>query len=385
MGSRLVLAGGGHAHLFVLEGLAHGGFPAGIAVTLVAPERQHAYSGMVPGLVGGRYRADEVVVDLGALARAAGAEFREGLVRSLDPGGRSVTLTDGARLSYDLLSLAVGSGNAGAALPGVAQHALLVKPIDRALLILPALERAVARAGIAGPAVLVVGGGAAGVELAFNLRARLRRLGRPDAPVRLVDGHDHILRDRSPACRRAAETALAAQDIHLVLGSGVARLSADRLYLKSGTALEAQLVVWATGPAAPGLFGGTGLATDDRGYVLVDPSLRSISHPEIFAAGDAASLSGRPELPKSGVYAVRQGPVLRDNLASAAAGRTPARRFRPQRRFLALLNTGDGRAILSWGGVAVGGRWAMALKDRIDRRFVARFRSGAPSENQGRT
>jgi selenide,water dikinase len=222
--------------------------------------------------------------------------------------------------------------------------------------------------------VAVVGGGAAGVELAFNLRTRLATLGRPSAPVRVVDGHDRVLRDRSAACRRAAERALAARRIELVLGSEVARVAEDRIDLENGRTIDAGLVVWATGPSAPRLFAGTGLATDAEGYLRVDERLQSVSHPEVFAAGDAASLEGHPGLAKAGVYAVREGPVLRDNLAAAMAGRPPGRRFRPQRRFLALLNTGDGRAILSWGALAATGGWAMALKDRIDRRFMDRFR-----------
>jgi selenide,water dikinase len=371
MGAHLVLVGGGHAHLFVLEGLARGRFPGDVAVTLVAPDPRHAYSGMVPGLVGGRYRPDDLLIDLAALARAAGATFIAGAVESLDPGGRSVRLADGRRLSYDILSLAVGSGNAGTGLPGVEERAVLLKPIDRTLGLVPAVERAAAGAGTA---VAVVGGGAAGVELALNLRTRLAMLGRGGAPVRLVDGDDRVLRDRSGACRRAAERVLRSRGIELILGREVARLADGRLHLDDGRTVEAGLVVWATGPSAPRLFADTALALDQGGYLRVDPTLRSVSHPGIFAAGDAAALEGHPGLPKAGVYAVRQGPVLRDNLAAACAGREPSRRFHPQRRFLALLNTGDGRAILSWGALAVTGRWAMALKDRIDRRFMRRFK-----------
>ncbi len=374
MGSHLVLAGGGHAHLFVLEGLARGRFPAGLEVSLVAPDRRHAYSVMVQGMVGGRYRADEVMIDLATLARAAGAAFREGKVRALEPGGRIVTLADGHRMAYDLISLAIGSGNAGADLPGVAASALFLKPIDRTLAIVPAVERAARGAAHPGPPVVVVGGGAAGVELALNLRTRLRLLGHGEAAVSLVDGHDHILRDRSAACRRAAEAALSGRRVRLVLGAEVSRLEGRTLLLADGRTLDAELVIWATGPSAPGLFYDSGLATDVEGYLRVDSTLRSTSHPEVFAAGDAVSLEGHPDLAKAGVYAVRQGPVLRDNLADAARGRTPRRRYQPQRHFLALLNTGDGRAVFSYGAFAATGRWAMALKDRVDRRFLSRFR-----------
>ena len=373
MASRLVLVGGGHAHLFVLEGLARGTRLPGLSVTVVAQHRQHAYSGMVPGLVGGRYRPEDLLLDLSALARSAGAEFVEGTAASLDTAGRAVVLADGRRLSYDFLSLAVGSGTRGSDRPGVRERVLFVKPIDRALAIAPALERAAVEAEAAGPAVVVVGGGAGGVELAFNVRGRLRQMGRAAAPVSIVEGEDRILGDRSDACRRAAEAALTAARIGLVLGGEVQAVEPRRLLLPSGAVLRADVVIWATGAQAPELFRSSGLALDARGYLRVDATLRSVSHPDVFAAGDAASLEGHPDLPKAGVYAVRQGPVLRDNLRAAVAGRR-LRRFRPQRRFLALLNTGDGRAILSYGEIAATGRWAMALKDRIDRRFMSRFR-----------
>jgi selenide,water dikinase len=374
MGSHLVLAGGGHAHLFVLEGMARRPLPAGSRVTLVAQHREHAYSGMVPGLLGGRYRSEELLIDLAALARAAGAELIEATVESLDPDERALVLADGRRVPYDLLSVAVGSGTAGGDRPGVRESAHFVKPIDRTLALVPAIERAVASAGPGEFRIAVVGAGAAGVELALGIRARLRLLGRADAPVALVDGDMRILGDRSDACRREAEAVLAEQRIGLVLGGEVQGLDGDRLRLPSGAAVRAEMVVWATGPEAPTLFRGSGLATDERGYLRVDRTLRSVSHPSVFAAGDAASLEGHAEMAKAGVYAVRQGPVLRDNRLAALAGRRPRRRFRPQRRFLALLNTGDGRAILSYGDLAFTGRWAMTLKDSIDRRFVARFR-----------
>lgn len=107
----------------------------------------------------------------------------------------------------------------------------------------------------------------------------------------------------------------------------------------------------------------------------IDEQLRSVSHPQVFATGDCASWAGQA-LPKAGVHAVRMGPVLASNLraalrAPAAAG--DLRVHRPQPRFLALLATGDGRAIASRGPFGAEGAWAWRWKHRIDRRFLKQF------------
>jgi selenide,water dikinase len=373
MPPHLVLAGGGHAHLFVLEALAHGRFPSPLHVTLVTTSRRHVYSGMLPGFVGGRYRLDEILLNLGAITRAARVELMEAAVDAILPAERMIRLRDGRSVSYDLLSLAVGSESAGAGLPGVREHAIIVKPIDAAPSIMDALDRAASGPDPARPRVAVVGAGAGGIELALNLRARLRLLGRHQAPLVVVDEGDRILRDRSAACRRVAGRALDEHGIRTVLGTGVARAEEGRLALTDGRSVEADLVVWATGAAAPVLLRETGLALDERGFLRVNRSLQSVSHPEIFGAGDVATIGARPAPAKSGVYAVREGPVLRDNLAAVLTGRVTLRQYHPQRRFLALLNTGDGRAICSYGRFAASGQWAMRLKDLIDRRFMRRF------------
>jgi selenide,water dikinase len=159
------------------------------------------------------------------------------------------------------------------------------------------------------------------------------------------------------------------------LGSDVGEVGSGVLHLKNGAEVAFDLLVWATGAAAPSLFRTAGLETDDRGFLLVDGTLRSISDPAVFAAGDAGTLRQFPRTPKSGVYAVREGPVLSHNLAVAVTDGPSRdyRHFRPQTRSLVLVNTGDGRALLSYGAVALTAKWALNLKDWIDRRFMRRF------------
>src|SRR4029453_5705305 len=159
--------------------------------------------------------------------------------------------------------------------------------------------------------------------------------------------------------------------------AAVARVTATGVPLSSGRALPGALVVWGTGAGAPPLFTASGLPTDQRGFLLVGADLRSPVWPQIFAAGDCATLIPHPSLPKAGVYAVRQAPVLAQNLRAAAAG-AALQAYRPQRLFLSLLNTADGRAILSYGPLAARGGWAWWLKDRIDQSFVKQFTTKTP-------
>ncbi|MGH7631822.1 MAG: FAD-dependent oxidoreductase, partial [Gemmatimonadales bacterium] len=285
---------------------------------------------------------------------------------------RGVVLEDGGSLGYDLLSIATGASAEGADLPGVAEHALRVKPISQAVEIVRALERA-ARAS--GPAVVVVGGGAAGIELALAARARLRQLDRPAAGVTVIESGPRLLGGRMAVAERAVARALAANRVAVRLGSKVAAVAADALHLDTGAALPADLVIWATGAAPPPLLRKSGLRVDARGFLLVDDRLRSVSDPAVFATGDAATLEDYPDTPKAGVYAVREGPVLWRNLAAAARGVALVTRYRPQPRFLALLNTGDGRAVVSYAAAATWSTWGMQLKDWIDRRFVRRFQA----------
>jgi selenide,water dikinase len=367
---RLVLLGSGHAHLFVLEALARRG-PRGLDITLVSLDARPIYSGMVPGLIGGRYALPDLSFDLTAMCRGAGARFLEGEVTRIEPTCRRIVLADGTAHGYDLLSVATGSTVEGADLPGVARHALRVKPIGQAKAVVSALDRL---AGKREPAsVIVVGGGAAGVELALAARSRLRILGKPRASVILVEAGTELLGGGLRAAERLARRALAANGIGLRLGRRALSVGKDAVELASGESLPADAVVWATGAAAPLLLRQSGLPLDARGFLLVNDRLQSTGDPAVFATGDAATLEPHPGTPKAGVYAVREGPVLARNLLSAAGGTSALASYRPQPRFLALLNTGEGRAIVSYGRFATWASWGMRLKDRIDRGFMRRF------------
>lgn len=360
---RLLLIGAGHSHLFVLEAFAARPEPH-VALTLVTPQALTTYSGMVPGVLGGAYAAREAQIDARRLAERAGARFVAARAAAVDPAARRLTLSDGGTLDFDLASFDIGARGAAIAPADPAAPLVPIKPIDAAL---AAIESALA-ARPSGRA-LVIGAGAGGCEVALALAARLA--GRPGA-VTLVDRAAAPLPDMARRASRLMARALAAAGVAWRGAIEIAALEAGGARLRGGESLPADLIVAAAGVEAQPLFAAAGLPVDGRGFLLVDDSLRCLAAPAIFAAGDTATLAAHPRLPKSGVHAVRQGPLLAANLRAALRGE-PLLPYRPRRRTLALLNTADRRAILAWGPLALHAGWAWHLKDRIDRAFIRRF------------
>ncbi len=344
---RLVLLGGGHAHAAALRELR------GADVTLVTPFPHQTYSGMLPGFVAGHYRLDEIRIDLAALAARAGAKLVLGSVAALDAARRLVQLEDGTTLEYDRASLNLGSIPAQE-VPGSAEHALAAKPFETFMeRWLEAKDRV--------KTVAVVGAGAAGVELAMAVAHRT------SARVTLYSDRPMF----RPAVARRIARALRRNGVELRAGTVVSAVEAGPVVVAAGTRESTDLVIWTAGAAPLPLLRESGLASDERGFVLVDDKLRSVSHPEVFAAGDCATLRDAPH-PKSGVYAVRHAEVLAHNLRGGEL-----RRYVPQRQALALISCGARTAIVDWGGWSAQGAWAWRWKDRLDRRWVGSFRAPA--------
>ncbi len=370
----IVLVGGGHAHVSVLRMFGMKPLP-GVRLTLITRDIQTPYSGMLPGLIAGHYDCDDVHIDLGPLARFAGARLYHGEVEGLDLNERLVHVPGRPPVPYDLLSINTGSRPRTLDVPGALEHALPVKPIDRWLRDWEGLQARVL--GSRGAfRVLVVGGGAGGVELALSTQHRLTGLlrDRGDDVARLhyalvTDGPE-IFSTHNAGVRRRFRRVLGERGIGIHLDSKVVAVEPAGVHIEGGAFLPADAVLWVTNAAAPAWPGQSGLAVDAEGFVAVDPTLRSISHAEVFAAGDVASMPD--PRPKSGVFAVRQGPVLAENLRRAAAGR-PLRPYRPQKNFLGLISTGDAYAVASRGNWSWEGRLLWTWKDWIDRRFMRRF------------
>jgi selenide,water dikinase len=365
---RLVLAGGGHAHVEVLRrfGLA----PAqDVEVVLISPDRYTAYSGMLPGLVAGHYTFQHSHIDLDPLARFSRASLVHDLVVGLDPEASVLTCDSGLTVSYDLVSLDIGAAPTRLLQGKHADVGIPVKPVG---VYLAQWDQVLQAARQRPLDVVVVGGGAGGVEITLAMQHRLSQLApRASVGFTIASMSDAILPGHAARVRAAMERTLAERGVRLRLGARVERVEGEHVVLQSGERLQADRVFWAVGAQASDWLAAAGLATDSGGFVLVDETLQSVSHPDVFAAGDVATMKDHPR-PKSGVYAVRQGPPLADNLRRRLAGHKLEPYF-PQPRALNLISTGDKYAIASWGPLCVAGAWVWRWKDHIDRKFMLRY------------
>lgn len=342
---RILLIGAGHAHLVVLRSLARKAL-YGARVTLVTPNAAQIYSGMLPGLVAGHYRLDEVQIDLAALAARAYAELVTGSVQALDLAAKVARLSDNTELRFDVVSINIGS-SIDRSTPG-SIRALAVKPYESFVSELS--EKTVTR-------IAVAGAGAAGMELAMALRHR-------GAAVTLYSGRQTI----SPALAQRVVPVLRRVGVDYRPGMPIDSIEPGPVVLSGPSSQEFDLVLLATGTVPIEWPRRAGLEADERGFVLVDAMLRSVSHPYVLATGDCASLRDA-QLPKSGVYSVHQGEVLVDNLRRDVAEQ-PLVRYKPRKRALSILSCGGRYAIAERGNWAAQGGWVWRWKDWIDRRWM---------------
>jgi selenide,water dikinase len=377
----VVLAGAGHAHVEVLRRFGAHPLP-GVRLTLVTPGVHTPYSGMLPGLIAGHYTFDQAHINTAALSAYAGARLVLASVRSVDSHARTLVCDNGVSMSFDILSLDTGSTPSTGSVPGAAEHAIPVKPIDR---FLPVFEALIERARQAGwnRRIAVVGGGAGGVELILALAHRLRREARlsrsngSGPSFLLVTAEAELLTSFPARMRHRFLQIMMERGIAVFTAARVVRVAADRIELETGDEIAADEVLWVTEAQAPGWLRNTDLPLDERGFLKVDAHLQVEGAAGIFAAGDMIAFTPQP-VPKSGVYAVRAGPVLDRNIRSALAGQ-PLGRFRPQRNALYLITTGARHALGARNGIVFEGDWVWRFKDWIDRRFMARYKRLAPA------
>jgi selenide,water dikinase len=370
----LVLVGGGHSHVAVLKRFGMRKLP-GVRLTLIARDIDTPYSGMLPGFVAGHYAFDECHVDLAPLARFAGARLIHDEAVGIDRAARTVLCRARPPVPFDVLSLDIGSRPKAHEVEGAVANATPVKPIDD---FAARWARVMAHAAAAQGAfrIGVVGGGAGGVELMLAMQHRLRALdvaaGRDPARLafHLVTANG-LLPSHNISVQARFRRVLAARGIAVRENAPVVRVDPGALVLADGGTVALDEILWTTQAGAAPWLARSGLDCDPDGFVMVKPTLQSLTDPLIFAAGDVAAVVDHPR-PKAGVFAVRQGPPLADNLRLVLSGQAP-RPFTPQAKFLSLITTGDQYAVASRGDWAAEGRWLWRLKDWIDRAFMRKY------------
>lgn len=366
----LVLVGGGHAHALLLRKWGMNPL-AGVRLTLIDPMVATAYTGMLPGHVAGHYPREALDIDLVGLARHAGARFIRDRAVGLDPDGKQVRLAGRAAVRFDVVSLDVGI-TSRLPLDGAAGvRAVPAKPLGPFATAWETFVDAV-KAGEQPPEAAVIGGGVAGCELAMAMHHRLAGLEGAKPRVALVEAGEVVASELPRPARRAIEKALGARGIAVITGTQVTGHGGSRLQLADGSSLPAAFIAGAVGAQPQAWLAETGLALE-KGYVRVDEALRSVSHAGIFAVGDCAHLDHAPR-PKAGVYAVREAPVLFDNLRTALTGEGKTKPYRPQSDYLKLISIGRRHAVANKGFVTLSGDWLWQLKDRIDRDFMDKLR-----------
>jgi len=368
MTKKLLLLGGGHAHLETLAALEtiqeHGH-----EVTVVAPSSHHYYSGMGPGMLGGTYTPEEIRFDTEAAVTTRGARFVRGLAVAIDPTQKTVRLETGEILGYDVLSANVGSFVGSPFKKTTDACVYPVKPIESLLTLRQAILDRCREKKLH---IAIAGGGPSSAEVAGNI-LQLIQSARGERPAITIHARSRFLKSFPDKIQTGVTARLKAKGIELIERDAVLRAEKNAVVLASGTRREANILVDATGVRPSPLFTDSHLPTGPDGGLRVNQYLQCPAHPDIFGGGDCIHFEPEP-LTKVGVYAVRQNAVLRDNLLARLEG-SPLSPFNPGGSYLLIFNLGEGTGYLHKNGFTTAGRLAFRIKDFIDRRFMKKYQS----------
>ncbi len=372
----LVLIGGGHSHAIALKLFGINPLP-GVQLTLITECVDTPYSGMLPGYVAGFYTHEQCHINLSSLTQFAQANLIIDQAISLDLEKNQVICANHPPVAFDLLSINIGSTPAREFVLGATEYAIAVKPVKQFLAVWNDILEKLTKNPQKPISLSIVGGGAGGVELAMTMRSHLDQIlenfqqPRNNLTISLCHSDAELMPHYNRWVRHYIQKIITKKDIELHLGEKVNQVQPHQLICESGLTIDSDYIFWVTQASAPSWLQAAGLATDN-GFVLVDDTLQSLSHPHIFASGDIATMVNHPR-PKAGVFAVRQGKPLFKNLQQALLGK-PLKPYIPQKQYLSLIGTGDQSAIASWSVFGCASPILWCLKDQIDRNFMLQFK-----------
>lgn len=368
---RVVLLGIGHTNAHVVREWGRRSIPD-CELVCISNSPQATYSGMLPAVLAGQIPPQKMQIDLAKLCDRAGANLRIGDVTGLAADSNELIFKDGPSQKFDILSVGIGSIPNTDEMSIVEEACLPIKPMQTFLdRLQKRIERLRFQKGSSPIQVTIIGGGVAGCEVACCLDQRFKTMSSGAFSLRVIHAGQELLGNETDGLKSKVENELSRRKIEIVLGKRVREVGMGQIHLANGTRLENDVCVVVTGAAPAPLIQKLELPVGVHGFLATDQNLQSISGRPIFAVGDCGSIVDH-DVPKAGVYAVRQGPILWENIQRLLAGNR-LRPFRPQSSFLKLMNLGDGTAAGEWHGLSFRGKWAMALKSAIDGAFVAKY------------
>jgi selenide,water dikinase len=371
----LVLIGGGHSHAIALKEWQKNPIP-NVKLTLITNVLQTPYSGMLPGYIAGFYCFEETHIDLKKLAQFSQTKLVLTTAIALDLIKNQVICADCAPIRFDILSIDIGSTPTLLNIVG-SEFVIPAKPIPQLLQAWDNLLNRVHQNPENPISISIVGGGAGGVELALNMRSRLQTI----LPSHLITFHllhrgQKLLKHHNAWVSQQLEKLLKEKNIQLHLGETVQSIEADRLDVyeincHSNLSINANYIFGVTQASAADWIKHSDLSTDSSGFILIKNTLQTLSHENIFATGDIATMPDHPR-PKAGVFAVRQGKPLVQDWRNFLLNK-PLKPYFPQKTYLSLIGTGNKSAIASWGNWGFRSRYFWQWKDYIDRQFMDQF------------
>ncbi|MGV8905961.1 MAG: NAD(P)/FAD-dependent oxidoreductase [Acetobacterium sp.] len=359
----LVLVGGGHAHVYIINQLARNKLND-VKVILISASKKQYYSGMASAYIEGIYSEDEFSFNLPVMCEKSDIQFVEDKVIGIDPQNKILETLTGQRIAFDLLSMDTGSELAGKSIKGSQDFAQMVKPLTNLIRIKEMLLSAT------NPQmkIVITGAGAAGVEMALSIRALSTKKNHA-FDISIIEAGSEIMNGYENGIKKACEKRLSDWKVKLILNERVNEITATELLLQSGKSVPYELIIWAAGAAASPMYREAGFQVDKGGYMLVQPTLQALDYPTIFGAGDCIAFKDYDYVKKVGVYAIRESPVLWTNLKNSIEGKDLVR-YEPQKTYLSIVNQGNRHGVLSYKHKVLKGKLVWRLKDYIDSGFM---------------
>lgn len=350
---RLLICGGGHASLPALK-MGREWLSRGLEVVLVTAHPYLYYSGAVPQFLGGFFEETEARINLEKLCHNYGTYFKCDLLTEVDPVAQSVKLCSGEQLSWDYLFINTGvrSRNSSFSHP----RYFPVKPMQRLVQLKDVLHTQRKQK------ILILGGGAAGCEIALNLKASQNR-SNPD--LTLFEGGDILLSSFSGRLSEKVTAALNQKGVRVICN----RLTSEKELSELLKTFD--IIIDATGNMPETQTINHGLPADQTGRIRVNALLQSVAHPRIFAAGDCAFV-GASGYDPVGVHAVKQGALFRDVMDATLRGSAlPV--YKPWPATPLILSQGQNRGFFVSGNLVFSGKWCIILKYMLDMNWLEKY------------